>query len=136
MIKFFFLHVIVGLFLSLNAMDWYDDYDIAHQKALKENKIFYVFIVSENCRWCHKMQETTMQDKDIIAQLSKDFIAVELIRGFDDYPEILQANMVPKHYFLTPNEKKLYALPGYWDAEDFRSILDDVVKKFKKFKAK
>lgn len=128
------LHVILGALLSLNALDWLDDYDLAHAKALKENKIFYVFIVSEDCRWCRKMEATTMLDDTIQERLKKSFIAVELTRDIDIYPESLQAKMVPKHYFLTPNEKKIYAVPGYWNVEDFSSILDDVERKFKKIK--
>jgi len=136
MIRIFLLHVSLVLFLNANVIDWQDEYEIAHAKAIKENKIFYVFIVGESCRWCRKMEKTTMLDNEIINRLNKDYIAVELIRGFDDYPDSLQARMVPKHYFLTPDEKKIYAVPGYWNAEDFSSILDDVTKKFKKIKAK
>ena len=136
MIRILLLHVSLILFLNANAVDWQEEYDIAHAKAVKENKIFYVFIVSESCRWCRKMEETTMLDNEIIDRLNKDYISVELIRGFDDYPDSLQAKMVPKHYFLTPDEKKIYAVPGYWSTEDFSSILDDVTKRFKKIKAK
>jgi len=135
MIRILLLHVSLVLFLNANVIDWQDEYDSAHAKALEENKILYIFIVSESCRWCRKMEKTTMLDDKIINRLNRDYIAVELIRGFDDYPDSLQAKMVPKHYFLTPNEKKIYAVPGYWNSEDFSSILDDVRKKFKKTKA-
>jgi uncharacterized protein YyaL (SSP411 family) len=131
-----FLHVIIGALLSLSATDWYDNYESAHTQALKENKIFYIFIVSEDCRWCRKMEATTMQDDAISARLGANFIAVELMRDIDTYPQRLQAKMVPKHYFLTPDERKIYAVPGFWNVEDFNSILDDVEKKFKKIKEK
>ncbi len=136
MMRLLLLHVSLVLFLNANAIDWQDDYEIAHEKALKEDKIFYVFVVSESCRWCRKMEKTTMLDNEIINRLNKDYIAVELIRGFDNYPDALQTKMVPKHFFLTPNEKKIYSVPGYWNSEDFASILDDVVKNYKKTKEK
>ncbi|MEA3521432.1 MAG: DUF255 domain-containing protein, partial [Campylobacterota bacterium] len=103
-------------------------------KAVQENKILYVMIVSESCRWCRKMEKTTLLDNMIIKRLEDNFIAVELLRGIDTYPDSFQAKMVPKHYFLTPKEKKIYALPGYWSVEDFSSILDDVVRKYQKLR--
>ena len=38
--------------------------------------------------------------------------------------------MVPKHYFMMPDQSQLYSVPGYWGTEDFHSILDDVEKKY------
>jgi uncharacterized protein YyaL (SSP411 family) len=134
MIRVLLLHISLVLFLNANVIDWQDDYESAHAKAIKENKIFYIFIAGDSCHWCRKMERTTMLDNEVINRLNKDYIAVELIRGFDDYPDLLQAKMVPKHYFLTPNEKKIYSVPGYWNTEDFSSILDDVTKNFQKYK--
>ncbi len=136
MIRISLLLISLGLFLNANVIDWQDNYEDAHAKAIQENKIFYIFIVSETCHWCHKMKKTTMSDEEVVNRLNKDYVAVELIRDFDEYPELLHAKMVPKHYFLTPDEKKIYAIPGYWSSEDFSSILDDVTKKYKKMKAK
>ena len=134
--KILILHIFLGLFLSLNALEWQDEYDDARIKAVKEDKIIYAFIVSNSCRWCRKMEETTMVEKSIIKRLEKNFAVVELIRGFDSYPDTLTTKMVPKHFFFTPDEKKIYTIPGYWDAEDFGSILDDVVAKYKKSRLK
>ncbi len=136
MFKILIIHLLFGLFLSLNALEWQDEYEDAQVLALKENKIIYAFIVSNSCRWCRKMEETTMLDKEIIKRLEKDFVVVELIRGFDTYPDTLTTKMVPKHFFFTPQEKKIFSIPGYWDVEDFASILDDVVSRYKKNKGK
>jgi thioredoxin-related protein len=134
MIRVLILQIILGLFLSLNALEWQDEYEDARAKAVKEDKIIYAFIVSNSCRWCRKMEETTMVDKSIIKRLEKDFAVVELIRGFDTYPDKLTTKMVPRHFFFTPNEEKIASIPGYWDVEDFGSILDDMVSKYKKLK--
>ncbi len=134
MIKILIFQIIFGVLFSLNALEWQDEYEDAHAKALKENKILYAFIVSNTCHWCKKMEETTMLDRSITERLEKDFVVVELIRGFDDYPKTLSAKMVPKHFFLTPDEKEILAFAGYWNVEDFASFLDEIVLKYKKIK--
>ena len=133
---FFVLYLLSGIFLTLNALEWEDEYEDAHAKALQENKIIYVFIAGESCHWCRKMEDTTMRNKEVLKRLEKNFISVELIRGFDNYPDMFKTKMVPKHFFLTSNEKKIYTIPGYWDTENFISILDNVVSEYKKIKGK
>jgi len=134
--RIIFLHVILGMMMSLSAVDWDNNYERAHAQALKENKIFYIFIVSEDCRWCRKMEATTLKDEGVNARLDADFITVEVTKGVDTYPDRFEAKMVPTHYFLTPDEREIYAVPGFWDAKGFNSILNNVEKKFKKLKEK
>ncbi len=130
MIRFFLLHVIIGGLGVLQAMQWYHDYDAAINAAKKENKIIYIIITSESCRWCRKMEATTLEDESVQIRLESRYIPLALTRGKDTYPDSLQATMVPKHYFLTPEAEKIYTVPGYWDVVDFGSILDDVERKF------
>lgn len=113
-----------------SMLEWQHEYETGLKMAQTEHKIFYVFIVSEHCRWCRKMEATTLQDSSVMARLASKYVLVELVREIDDYPSSLQAKMVPKHYFMMPDQSQLYSVPGYWGTEDFHSILDDVEKKY------
>lgn len=37
-------------------------------------------------------------------------------------------------YFLTPEGRVIYSVPGYWDEEDYLSMMGDVQRKYKKQK--
>lgn len=107
------------------------DFAAAKALAAKEGKVVYVLITSPTCRWCRKFEQTTLVDSEVSRRLSSLAVTVEVTRGSGAYPEALKAPMVPMHYFLAPDETVLVKMPGYWDTEDFMSILDDVERKRK-----
>ncbi len=111
---------------------WNDTYEQAQAKAKKESKPLMVLITSEQCRWCRKFEATTLQDENIVSKLNSKFVTVHVTRDKSIYPKTLSAKMVPMNYFLDANGKVIYSMPGYWASEDFQSILDDALIKYKK----
>lgn len=111
---------------------WNDTYEQAQAKAKKESKPLMVLITSEQCRWCRKFEATTLQDEDVISKLNSKFVTVHVTRDKSIYPKSLSAKMVPMNYFLDANGKVIYSMPGYWPSEDYQSILDDALLKYKK----
>lgn len=128
------LLLLVLLMANLFAADiaWNDTYEQAQAKAKKESKPLLVLITSEQCRWCRKFEATTLQDEDVISKLNSKFVTVHVTRDKSIYPKSLTAKMVPMSYFLDVNGKVLYSMPGYWTVEDYQSILDDALLKYKK----
>jgi thioredoxin-related protein len=127
--------VLLGfLMANLFASDiaWNDTYEQAQAKAKKESKPLLVLITSEQCRWCRKFEATTLQDEAIISKLNSKFVTVHVTRDKSIYPKNLSAKMVPMNYFLDSNGKVIYSMPGYWPSEDYQSILDDALSKYKK----
>lgn len=122
--------MVVNLFSADIA--WNDTYEQAQAKAKKESKPLLVLITSEQCRWCRKFEATTLQDEDVITKVNSKFVAVHVTRDKSVYPKNLSAKMVPMSYFLDENGKVLYSMPGYWPVEDYQSILDDALGKYKK----
>ena len=43
--------------------------------------------------------------------------------------------MVPMSYFLTPEGRVLYSVPGYWSKDDYLSMMEDVERKYEKQKS-
>ncbi|MEN8146772.1 MAG: DUF255 domain-containing protein [Campylobacterota bacterium] len=126
-----FMTLFIGS-LFAGGIEWNDSFEAAKAKAQKEDRIIYAVISSETCRWCRKLEAETLKDKKIVEKLNTKFSAVALTRDKDKYPPCLKAKMVPMSYFLTPEGRVLYSVPGYWNEEDYLSIMGDVERKYKK----
>lgn len=128
--------LIVLIMLSIGVFGaeiaWNDTFAEAQAKAKKESKPMLVLITSEQCRWCRKLEATTLQDEAVIARINSQFKAVHVTRDKSVYPKNLSAKMVPMSYFLDGDGKVIYSIPGYWPSEDYQSILDDALRKAKK----
>lgn len=126
------------LFITLtqaSELRFAHDYDAAVTQAKKEHKNILLLITIPTCKWCRKLEATTLQDKAVVARIEKGFIPVHVTRDVDVYPKHLQAKMVPMTYFLYPNgEPIMRGTMGYWNVEDYLSIMDDVDYKIKKHK--
>ncbi len=126
------LWLMMPLWLLGADINWSPNYADAQAKAKKESKPMLVIITTEQCRWCRKLEATTLEDPSIVQQINTRFSAVHVTRDKSVYPKNLSAKMVPMSYFLDPNGKVLYSMPGYWSTEDYQSILDDALKRYKK----
>jgi thioredoxin-related protein len=42
--------------------------------------------------------------------------------------------MVPMTYFAAPDGRIIYSVPGYWQEEDYLSMMGDVERKYEKQK--
>ena len=133
------MRYIITILLMLGALHgaevaWNSSFAAAKAKAQKENKIIYAVITSETCRWCRKLEATTLEDKSDIKNLNQRYASVALTRGKDKYPPCLKAPMVPMTYFLAPDGRVIYSVPGYWQTEDYLSMMGDVQRKYEKQK--
>lgn len=118
--------------LWAGAISWNSSYEQALVKAKKTNKPIMVVITSETCRWCRKLEATTFQDNGIVLRVNSSFEAVNVTKDKAIYPKNLTAKMVPMSYFIDPKTSKvLYSIPGFWGVEDYNSILDDALLKYK-----
>lgn len=111
---------------------WNETYATAQAKAKKESKPMLVIITTEQCRWCRKLEATTLSDDEVIAKINSRFVPVHVTRDKSVYPKNLTAKMVPMSYFLDANGNIIHSIPGYWPSEDYQSILDDALRKAKK----
>jgi len=128
------LWLMIPLWLMSAEINWNTNFAEAQTKAQKESKPMLVLITSEQCRWCRKLEATTLEDEAVINQINANFAAVHVTRDKSVYPKNLTAKMVPMSYFLDSNGKVLYSMPGYWPTEDYQSILNDALVRYKKGK--
>lgn len=120
--------------LMAGELSWEPDYATAQQHAQKEQKKIFVFISTEECTWCKKLEATTFRDDAIVKRLEAGYRSVHVTRDKDVYPAEIKAAVVPMCYFLTAEGKVIDYTRGYWGADDFNLILDDVEKRLQKMK--
>ncbi len=118
--------ILLHIHAGATEIAWYDNYNTALQKARESHKNIFLLMTSETCKWCRKLKETTLEDESIAARINQQYIAVELTREKESYPKYLHAKMVPMSFFLTPQGRLINSMPGYWNVEDYHSVLDDV----------
>lgn len=119
--------LILAMVASLFAadIDWPSDYNAALAKAKTENKIVYVLLTSDNCRWCRKFENTTLQNQAVKDRLAKEFIVVHISRDRDYVPENFETTPVPRHYFVNSDGEIVYESLGHRGIECFSIFMDD-----------
>jgi uncharacterized protein YyaL (SSP411 family) len=128
--------IVMAMWLSATLfgadIGWQESYATAQSKAKKESKPILMIITTEECRWCRKLEASTLSDNQIISKINSRFVPIHVTRDKDVYPKTLSAKMVPMSYFLDPQGKVIHSVPGYWSVEDYNSIIDDALRKAKK----
>ena len=129
-VKKILLTLLCGFTLFAGEITWYKDYAQAQKVALQSNKILLVLVTTDVCPWCNKLKKETLKDPSIIAKITDKFVALELNRDRDTYPEAFRTRMVPTTFFADKIGKPLMrpAL-GYHDVETYDSYLNDAIRK-------
>lgn len=130
--KLLIITFLLGLSLFADSIKWQDNYQNALSHAQDEDKLIFVFITSEDCKFCKKLKETTLQNSDIVKKINDRYSSVIVMKGKDTYPDTLNSKATPMLYFLDKNENIIDYSLGYWDVLDFKFILKDVDKRYLK----
>ena len=125
----FLLMITTALFS--NDLGWSNDYSKGLEKAKKSEKLVYVLITSDNCRWCRKFESTTLENKAILKRLYSEFEVVHLSRDRDMIPKNFETTPVPRHYFVDADGKVLYNSLGHRGVDCFDAFMDNAQNKIK-----
>ena len=121
-------------------------FENALKTAKKENKKVIVDIYTDWCGWCKKMDREAYSDEGIKKIIKDDFIYVKLNaegNGVNNYngksytdgelAEFFQVSGYPTTVFLDSkgkviefnyNKYKMNNLPGYYETNDFKKVLE------------
>lgn len=131
-------HLLLILVISTSifsaSIEWHKDYNSALKNAQKEDKLLFVFITSKDCKFCEKLKNTTLKDKEIVNKVNQDYSSVIVMKDRDYFPKKLSAKATPMLYFLDKDENIIDYSLGYWNKVDFNFILKDVKKRLAKRK--
>lgn len=124
------LFIVSSIFLCTTLfsadLDWSNDYDAALKEAKKENKMVYLFIGADVCRWCDRFKDLTLSKKSVIDRLKKEYVLLYMSRDKHKIPTKFTTQGVPRHYFLKSDGTIVYEDRGSREADGFLSLLDEV----------
>jgi len=130
--KYIFLITVLVASIFANSLQWLDSMDKAFIEAKKRNKPIMVFVEAKHCPWCEKMLYQTLEEKDTVKVLNRDYVLVKLdIDSKDGRKYFPSTSITPTTYFISPNKKPLIALEGFEEESIFYMHLSDVDKALK-----
>lgn len=91
----------------------YSNYKKAFLVAKKSNKPLFILFTTEHCRWCRKLKERTLKDKEIIKRLNNEFIVLLLDKNHSNYPSTYNITAVPTVYITNKDEEVFTSIVGY-----------------------
>jgi thioredoxin-related protein len=95
-------------------------------KAKKENKKILMFIKSKYCPWCHKMEENTFKDKEIVKFINNNYIFLEIDKYNDLYPKKYSTDLIPTIHIVNANTQD--TMYGYKTPNMFKEDLSLIGK--------
>ena len=128
--KTFIVTILLAVNLFSASVNWSSDYDQAKIDAKKENKLIYVLITSDDCKWCKKFANTTLQNRDIQKRLKNEFITIHMSSDRDSIPKQFETAPVPRHYFTDAQGNILYNSLGHRGLPCFNAFMDNAHENF------
>lgn len=101
------------------------DYQKALAKAKKEKKQVMLFMTTNFCPWCRKMESRILSKADIDAKMKKKLVPLMLNFSEGKFPDKFKKNaLTPTLYIINPNnEEVLEAFIGYSSREEFLQFI-------------
>jgi hypothetical protein len=106
---------LLPLFLHANFVNWLGNYDVAHQKALKENKPLLVLVVKKNDPLSSEIIKNSFMNKKYVDLINNDMVPVIVTyEGVLSYPvEMYYTTVFPTLFFVNSEKELLYKRPLY-----------------------
>jgi len=104
--RFFIVFVLLLSSLSANHINWYANYDKAHQEAIKEGKNLMVFLIKKDCDLCRETLQKSFMNQSYVDNINTKFISVIVMKNQkSSYPiEMLYTLEYPSVFFLDKTE--------------------------------
>ncbi|MFO7891203.1 MAG: thioredoxin family protein [bacterium] len=124
---------------EVKKIAWLHDLDKAKEMAKSRNKPLMIDFYAEWCPPCIKMKDSTFTDRTVMEK-SQHFIPVKIdVDKQGDVADNYQSNAskyggigIPNILFISPDSIELAHPIGYKNPDEFITIMDSVLVKFKK----
>ena len=112
---------------TIAGLSWYLNIETALEKGKEEKKNIIVMVGEDSCRWCKKMKEQTLTDKQIQDRL-KAYILVSVKRSDKDALKYLNTfdGNIPSFFFMQDNKELIESIVGYFKADDFLDYINEI----------
>ena len=118
---------LLPLLLSANFVNWLGNYDVAHQKALKEHKPLLVLVVKKNNSLSSQIIKNVFMDRDYVDAINSKMVPVIVTyEGTLSYPiEMYYTTVFPTLFFVDSEKELFLREPLYGE-----SITGNVLEKY------
>ncbi len=120
---------LLPLLLSANFVNWLGNYDVAHQKALKEYKPLLVLVVKKNDSLSSQIIKNVFMDQDYVDVINSKMIPVIVTyEGFLSYPiEMYYTTVFPALFFVDSSKETFFREPLYGVEIEVKNIEKDLI---------
>ena len=123
---------LLPLFLSANFVNWLGNYDVAHQKALKEHKPLLVLVVRKNDPLSSRIIKNSFMDQDYVDDINSKMVPVIVTyEGVLSYPiEMYYTTVFPTLFFVDSSKETFLREPLYCmeiEVESIKRILNEIL---------
>ena len=125
MIKSILFLCITAEVLLSQGVTWHTWKD-ATALSKKNHKIMMLEAVRDGCHYCEDMQREVFNDKAMANEIQKRFIPVKINLSSQKVPLDIDVNMTPTFYFISEDKKVIKTVPGSWNQQDFKSMLEEI----------
>ena len=124
---------LLPLLVSANFVNWLGNYDVAHQKALKEHKPLLVLVVKKNNPLSSTIIKNSFMDQSYVDAINSKMVPVIVTyEGALSYPIEMYYTMVfPTLFFVDSSKETFLGEPLYGieiDVENIKENLIDILK--------
>ena len=103
---------------------WNSEYDAAYHKMQAQNRPMLVFVKSNACLYCQKMEAQTYSHPEVINEVSERFVpAVINSHNEPTLARQLGATVYPTTVIISADGRIVDSIPGFLTADEFRSRL-------------
>ena len=106
---------LLPLFIHANFVNWLGDYDLAHQKALKEHKPLLVLLIKKKDPHSSQRIKNSFMNKKYVDVINRSMVPVIVTyEGLLSYPvEMYYTTVFPTLFFVNSEKELLYKRPLY-----------------------
>ena len=115
---------LLPLQLLANFVNWLGNYDVAHQKALKEHKSLLVLVVKKNDPLSSQIIKNAFMDQDYVDVIDSKMVPVIVTyEGVLSYPiEMYYTTVFPTLFFVDSSKETFLGEPLYGEEITKESI--------------
>ena len=128
-----YLSVLVGpietcLAEDADNIEWVTEYGDARRLGMKLDRPVLLFVTTNNCGYCVKMQDHAFSDDQIKGDLQDSFVPAKLNLSLDDQLAVdLKVNIFPTTVIIAPSGKIIDYARGYLSKDQLRRRMVDAM---------
>ena len=109
-----------------SEMKYETNYTVALEKAKKEGKPIMIFMTTNFCPWCRKLESRVLSKEDINAKVQEKYVPLMLNLDTDKFPEqFAKTNFTPILYVVNSKDESIVEqFTGYSNRDGFLRLLN------------